>query len=125
MSSIAARRFLLSLTLMVGVCWSHAQQDRSSPAQRVALLKGYTCDGIEYPAAARRRETQGVTQVRFTAEPDGKIADVVVVKSSGETKEHKLLDLVSKRQIQSCTLVAAEPTLEARTHTVDLVWKLR
>lgn len=91
----------------------------------MGLLKGYLCDGAEYPAAARRRETQGVVQVAFTVEPSGKISDVVVVKSSGETREHKLLDLVSKRQIQSCTLVSPEPTLEPRTHTADLVWKLR
>ena len=125
MPSISALSLSLSLILATAGATTHAQPDFSSPVPSVALLKGYLCEASDYPAAALRRGTQGTVRIRFTAEPDGKISDVVVIKSSGETKEHKILDLVSKRQMQSCRLAGKEPTLEPRTHDVELLWKLR
>lgn len=102
-----------------------AQTAAAAPLPEVALIKGYLCESIDYPAAARRKEAQGVVRLRFTAAPDGTISDVAVIKSAGDTPEHKLLDRVSRRQIASCKLAGPSPVLEPRAHEVELRWTMR
>jgi TonB family protein len=104
---------------------ANAQPIPERPAQTSALIDGYLCDATHYPAAALRKEIQGTVRIGFAAAADGTISDVAVLKSSGDSKEHKLLDLVSKRQVQSCKLSSPTPSLEVRMHTIDLVWKVR
>jgi len=125
MPLFSTRSLTISLNLSCACLLAQAQQDAPTPVPPVALIKGYLCDGSDYPAAARRSEAQGTVRIGFTAEPDGKIGEVVIIKSSGNTREHKLLDLVAKRQVQSCKLVDPTPRLEPRRHEIELVWKLR
>jgi TonB family protein len=102
--------------ITVGSATGQAQRRMSS------LVKGYICDVAEYPIPAMRKETQGIVRVRFAVAPDGAISDVEVVKTAGDSREHKLLDHVSRRQIESCRLADSAAPLEPRAYEVELRW---
>lgn len=112
---------------LAGICsLAQAQRADTEPAQAgTALIPGYTCQAAEYPAAARRKDAQGTVRLRFSAAPDGAISDVAVVKSAGDSREHRLLDLVSKRQIESCRPTESPPTLAPGSHEIELRWLMR
>jgi periplasmic protein TonB len=116
-------RLLAALLATVGSGTQAQGVPPSSPG--IALIRGYSCQIADYPAAARRSEAQGTVKLQFLVAEDGSLGEVRVIKSAGETREHKILDLVSKRQIESCKYEGASPKLEQRVHEVELKWFLR
>jgi protein TonB len=56
----------------------------------------------QYPPAALRAQVQGVTTVAFHVEAEGKITQAEILKSSGPTREHHLLDLETVRKLSLC-----------------------
>ena len=81
----------------------------------------------DYPAAARRAETTGVTRVRFTVDEHGKLQKVDLLKSAGSSREHRMLDKVAIDKLSECSFKpgiddAGKPV--GGSFDVDYVWKL-
>ncbi len=82
----------------------------------------------DYPAAAKRAEATGTTRVRFTVGPDGRLAGAPeIVKSSGSSREHKMLDRLAASKLGECKFKAGvdengKPM--GASFDVDYVWKL-
>jgi hypothetical protein len=55
--------------------------------------------------------------------PDGVINGLLVVRSSGMSREHRLLDKTAADHLASCKFAAAEGST-ARRFTIDYKWQL-
>lgn len=81
----------------------------------------------EYPSAARRAEANGTTTVRMTVGADGKLINAEVVKSSGSSREHRLLDRAAVNGLSACTF---KPAVDENgkpvqgVMQVEYLWKL-
>ena len=62
--------------------------DGGAYAGYISLLRRRVQEALTYPAAARRRGMSGTVHLDISVEPTGRIADVLVVRSSS----HELLD---------------------------------
>jgi periplasmic protein TonB len=98
-------------------------------AQPVIANAGECAPGPDdYPAAAKRAEATGITRIRFTVGPDGRLAGAPqVVKSAGSSREHKMLDRVAASKLSECKFKAGidengKPV--GASFDVDYVWKL-
>jgi TonB family protein len=81
----------------------------------------------EYPAAAQRAGTTGITRVRMQVDAAGKVISAEVIGSSGPSRENRLLDNAAKAAFSTCRVV---PGIDAsgrpvgNTFTTEYVWKL-
>ena len=75
----------------------------------------------QYPAAALRAQVQGVTTVAFHLDPMGKVTRTEIVKSSGPTPYHRLLDEETARKLSLCPF---KPQLDDQGHPVAGVVKV-
>ena len=99
-------------------------------AARPAIANVQSCapQSDDYPRAARSAESTGTTTIRFNVGADGKLAGTPeVVRSSGPTREHKLLDRVAVAKLAECAFRAGvdengRPV--GATFNVEYVWKL-
>lgn len=94
---------------------------RTSPEINWALCKP------EYPSAALRAETTGTTLMEFTMDTSGKITSATVIKPSGFSREHRLLDRTLVDTVMSgCS--GKPGTIDGKpqplTTRVEYVWKL-
>lgn len=98
-------------------------------AARPAIANAKDCAPTpdDYPAAARRAEATGTTNVRFRVGADGKLAGAEITKSSGATREHKMLDRLAMSKLSECKFT---PGIDENgrpvgaTFDVEYVWKL-
>lgn len=93
---------------------------------RPSLRIGSACKPPEYPAAAARSDTTGTTRLVFHVGPKGEVIDADILKSSGKTLHHKLLDMAALMSLMQCVFspavvngVAVEGTTQ-----VEYVWRL-
>jgi len=99
------------------------------PAARAAVIDVSTCEKPSYPAAAARAEAKGTTKIRFTIDATGRLdpSKTVVEKSSGGSREHKLLDRTAVEALSKCRF---KPGTDENGHPVgaysivDYVWNL-
>lgn len=84
------------------------------------------CAKPEYTTAARRLEAQGTVVVVYTMDTAGNISDAKIEKSSGPSREHKMLDRQTLEAVLACKgkpgSVDGKP--ETLTSRVSYVWKL-
>lgn len=75
------------------------------PQARPARLK--TSDGCRpsYPAGAIRARAKGTTQLRMTVDSTGHVKAVEIVRSAGDTPEHKMLDDAAAAALSGCPYV--------------------
>ncbi len=103
------------------------------PAPRVQVrtepkmdFNSAACEKPDYNAAARRAEAQGSVTVLYTMDTNGIINEATVEKSSGPTREHKVLDRLTVEAIKACR--GKPGTLDGKpeklTSRVTYVWKL-
>jgi protein TonB len=81
----------------------------------------------EFPAAAQRAGTTGISRIRLTVDATGKVTNAEVVGSSGPTRENRLLDNAAKAAFSSCKAIPGidengHPT--GSTFVAEYVWKL-
>jgi protein TonB len=99
-------------------------------AARPAIADINACapKGSDYPLAAARANATGTTRVRFTVDGSGKLSKVEVVKSSGPSREHRLLDRVAVDKLSECSF---KPGIDDNGHPVggtfefEYVWTLQ
>jgi protein TonB len=86
------------------------------------------CTKPAYPPAAARAEVQGVVRIKVTVGIDGKATATEIAKTSGPSREHKLLDRAAEAAIRdTCKFkpgtVDGKP--EPLTTFVEYDWKLQ
>jgi periplasmic protein TonB len=69
---------------------------------RAAQIDVGSCDKPEYPAKARQAEATGVTKIRFSIDESGQVIKAEVVKSSGNSSQHRLLDRAAVEALSAC-----------------------
>ena len=85
------------------------------------------CTKPSYPPAAARAEATGVVRIKVTVGVDGRVTATEIAKSSGPSREHKLLDRTAETAIrETCKFkpgtVDGKP--ETLTTFVEYAWKL-
>ncbi|MGL6109632.1 MAG: energy transducer TonB [Rubrivivax sp.] len=96
------------------------------PARTAPKLDFNACAKPEYNAAARRADAQGTVVVVYTMDTSGTISDARVEKTSGMSREHKMLDRMTLEAVQACkgtpgTLDGKPEKLSGR---IEYVWRL-
>ncbi|MFI4932136.1 MAG: energy transducer TonB [Burkholderiales bacterium] len=100
------------------------------PPSRVAPQVNFNADCTKpsYPPAAARAEATGVVRIKVTVGIDGRATATEIAKSSGPSREHKLLDRAAEAAIRdTCKFkpgtVDGKP--EPLTTFVEYDWKLQ
>lgn len=84
------------------------------------------CDRPEYNAAARRAEAQGSTTILYTMDITGQISEATVERSSGPSREHKMLDRLALDAVKACkgTPGTLDGKPERLTSRITYVWRI-
>ena len=84
------------------------------------------CDKPEYNRQARAAEAQGAVTILYTMGTTGVINEATVDKSSGPTREHKMLDRLALDAVRACK--GKPGTLDGKpeklTSRITYVWKI-
>ena len=84
------------------------------------------CDKPEYNRQARAAEAQGAVTILYTMDTTGVINEATVDKSSGPTREHKMLDRIALDAVRACK--GKPGTLDGKpeklTSRITYVWKI-
>ncbi len=107
-----ATRCLLSPALAVLVVSStfvqaqEAASDAAASPERAARIESTdpACQPA-YPAAALKAGVTGTTKVRFVVSAAGQVTQAEIVRPSGPTLEHRLLDYAFEQALASCPYV--------------------
>ena len=81
----------------------------------------------EYPAAAARASATGVSRIRFTIDLAGKVTNAQILRASGPTREHRLLDQAAAAALAQCPATVGTDDRGrpvASTADVEYVWAL-
>lgn len=100
---------------------------RRAASPVIADIRSCAPTSDDYPTAARRAEAEGMTRVRFTIGPDGRVVAAEVVKSAGPTREHKMLDRLAMTKLSECRFKAGtDENGKAVGASVDFeyIWKI-
>lgn len=85
-----------------------------------------TCEKPEYNRQARAAEAQGAVTILYTMDTTGVINEATVEKSSGPTREHKMLDRLALDAVRACK--GRPGTLDGKpeklTSRITYVWKI-
>jgi len=98
-----------------------------APQPVPAQLDVSRCEKPDYPAEARRAEASGTTTIRFHVDGAGQVVSADLLKASGASRIHRLLDQAAIAALSRC---AFKPGRDAQGKpvggyaTVDYVWKL-
>jgi periplasmic protein TonB len=97
--------------------------DGGAYAGYIARLRRRVQEALTYPSAARRRGMSGTVHLDISVEPTGKIADVLVVRSSS----HDMLDAAALDAVRAVRRVPFPPGVRPRAVRVRLpvVFELR
>jgi carboxyl-terminal processing protease len=84
------------------------------------------CLTPEYPVLARRKQATGTVTIGFLVDGDGHVSKARVLKSSGETPVHKLLDATAVAYIGQCEFKpgTVDGVPVPSWTTIEYVWKL-
>ncbi len=98
-------------------------------AARPAVIDVSTCEKPSYPPAAARAEAKGTTKIRFTVDASGHVdaSKTTIERSSGMSREHKLLDRAAVEALSKCRFkpgTDAEGRPVGGYSIVDYVWNL-
>ena len=84
------------------------------------------CEKPEYNRQARAAEAQGAVTILYTMDTTGVINEATVEKSSGPTREHKMLDRLALDAVRACK--GRPGTLDGKpeklTSRITYVWKI-
>jgi outer membrane biosynthesis protein TonB len=76
--------------------------------------------------AALRANAHGETHMRLFVEADGRVERVVIMRGSGPTWEHRLLDMTAAVSMAQCKVKPATQNGEPVTgfFALNFIWKL-
>jgi len=90
---------------------------------RSLSLREASCRLPEYPRAAVLADAQGVTRVEFVVNAAGEVTNIRIIKASGATPVHALLDKAVVESVASCRFPAASG-FGPVTARQEFQWKL-
>ena len=98
----------------------------AAPVRTAPKLDFNACAKPEYNAATRRADAQGTVVVAYTMDTSGAISEARIEKSSGPTREHKMLDRMTLDAVQACkgTPGTVDGKPEKLSGRIEYVWKL-
>jgi TonB family protein len=97
-----------------------------APNQEEAKRGKKGCRKPEYPSIAVRKEVTGVVTMAFLVDSNGRVRGARVVRSSGDTPSHKLLDATALAYIGDCEFRPGTfdgVTVQSWTK-IQYVWKI-
>jgi protein TonB len=96
------------------------------PVRTAPKLDFNACAKPEYNAATRRADAQGTVIVSYTMDTNGAISEARIEKSSGMSREHKMLDRMTLEAVQACkgTPGTVDGKPEKLSGRIEYVWKL-
>jgi TonB family protein len=80
-------------------------------------------DTMGYPELAAQHGTQGVSAIEVEVTQDGRVTPLAIVRKSGATSEHRLLDRAAFQHFGSCRLPPQTERDVVRT-VLFYTWKL-
>jgi protein TonB len=81
----------------------------------------------EYPPAAVRVGATGISKIRFTVDPSGKVSGAQILNASGPTREHRMLDKAAAEALAQCPITVGTDDMGRAVGTtvdVEYVWRL-
>ena len=81
----------------------------------------------DYPAAAQRAGATGVTRIRFSVDASGRIAGSQILRSSGSSREHRMMDRAAAEALAQCPVQVGTDEMGrpvGTTTDVEYVWTL-
>ena len=98
----------------------------AAPVRTAPKLDFNACSKPEYNAATRRADAQGTVVVVYTMDTNGVISEARIEKSSGVSREHKMLDRMTMEAVQACkgTPGTVDGKPEKLSGRIEYVWKL-
>ena len=98
----------------------------AAPVRTAPKLDFNACAKPEYNAATRRADAQGTVVVVYTMDTHGVIGEARVEKTSGMSREHKMLDRMTLEAVQACrgTPGTVDGKPEKLSGRIEYVWKL-
>jgi TonB family protein len=91
---------------------------------RTVSVGSSTCKQPAYPAEAKSHQASGTTELEFEVNAEGRVTRVAIVKFSGDSQGHRILDTLALDTLNKCTFPAAPGFLPGRSR-VQYVWKLQ
>ena len=102
---MANNRLSVALLFVLVGCANNA--DSSLLPRPLNPTDGLRCAKPNWPQFAEHMNASGVTEFKFTVCAAGYVSDIELLRSSGPTTEHRLLDLAAKQSLQYCTFPRA------------------
>jgi protein TonB len=98
----------------------------AAPVRTAPRLNFNACAKPEYTPATRRADAQGSVIVLYTMDTSGHISEARIDRSSGPTREHKMLDRMTLDAVKACKGVpgTVDGKPEKLTGRIEYVWKL-
>jgi hypothetical protein len=98
----------------------------STPEFSPPRLRPGMCEKPSYPEFARRKGAQGITRLALFIDGRGFLQKMHIVRSSGDTLAHKLLDFQAVSTISNCRWLAAKRHGDAvdSWSFLEYVWRL-
>ena len=81
----------------------------------------------EYPAAAQRAGVSGTTKIRFSVDATGRISGSQILRSSGSTRENRMMDEAAAEALAQCPVQVGTDEMGrpmGTTTDVTYVWSL-
>jgi protein TonB len=107
-----------------------AQAPASAPAMSAAasaVMHGMACAPPAMPMRAAEARAQGTSHLRFHVDETGKVTSAEIIRSSGQTSAHRLLDNAAMKALAQCPV---QPARDANGRPVasdvdvSYTWKL-
>ncbi len=124
------RRELLAVAALLRVVAAHGQaaSDPAAAPTRIDWAKGGTACQLhpEYPLAAQRAQVTGHSLLHLHVDADDNIVEVHVLRPSGTTREHGLLDAAAVAEVEHCRRFrrAAGTPAQDQWAALDIAWRL-
>lgn len=99
------------------------------PSAKPAQINFSSCAKPDYPSAAARASAEGVTRIRFSVDAQGNVdtSKTQIERSSGRTREHRLLDTTAADALSRCRFTPGQDENGRPVGAVSIVeyaWKL-
>jgi protein TonB len=98
-----------------------------APARVAHIDAGAAQCRPDYPAAAQRTGATGVTRIRFSVDASGRIAGSQILRSSGASREHRMMDRAAAEALAHCPVQVGTDEMGrpvGTTTDVEYVWTL-